>query len=131
MKQARRQESNPVGAPSLIDSSGRVLLQVGRDFVEGVLELAAQRGDRKDDRDCDERGDQGVFDSGGAGLICDELLDGLDHVFAPAAECSFRLGKSIARRNSRKLGAARFKGLNRIFENRGNGRFICGCAPLG
>jgi hypothetical protein len=40
----------------------RLLLQIARDFVERVLHLAAQKGDRGDDRHRDQRSDETIFD---------------------------------------------------------------------
>jgi hypothetical protein len=56
-----------------------VLFEDAADFAEFSAELRAQAGQNRDERDCDQRSDQRVFDSGGARLVADERLEGLDH----------------------------------------------------
>ena len=56
-----------------------VLFEDAADFVELAAEFGAQAGQNRDERDCDQRSDQRVFDSGGARLVADERLEGLDH----------------------------------------------------
>jgi hypothetical protein len=60
------------------------LFEHATDFGELAAEFGAQIGQNRDERDCDQRSDQRVFDSGGARLVADERLEGLDHFFAPA-----------------------------------------------
>src|SRR5271156_4887590 len=61
-----------------------VLFEDAADFAELGAEASAQAGQNRDERDCDQRSDQRVFDSGGARLVADERLEGIDHIFAPA-----------------------------------------------
>ena len=48
--------------------------ELGRDVVERILQLAADRIDRPDDHDRNAGGDQAVFDSGGAAIVTQESL---------------------------------------------------------
>jgi hypothetical protein len=61
----------------------RRLLERGADFAEFLAEARAQVRKYGDERDCDQRSDQRVFDSGGARIIGDEGLEGLDHDITP------------------------------------------------
>lgn len=56
-----------------------VLFEDAADFDELAAEAFAQAGQSRDERDCDQRSDQRVFDSGGARLVADVRLEGLDH----------------------------------------------------
>src|SRR5271156_614129 len=56
-----------------------VLFEDAADFAELGAEAGAQAGQNRDERDCDQRSDQRIFDSGGARLVADERLEGLDH----------------------------------------------------
>jgi hypothetical protein len=55
------------------------LFEHATDFGELAAEFGAQVGQNRDERDCDQRSDQRVFDSGGARLVADERPEGLDH----------------------------------------------------
>src|SRR5262245_8797256 len=48
--------------------------QVGRDLREHFFEAVADQGDGADDGDADERGDQAVFNRGGAVFVLQETL---------------------------------------------------------
>jgi len=52
-------------------------VELRRGHREGGIELGAQSRHRGHDGDGDEGGDQAVFDSGGAGLVADEGLQGV------------------------------------------------------
>src|SRR5271170_4974873 len=56
-----------------------VLFEDAADFAELGAEAGSQAGQNRDERDCDQRSDQRIFDSGGARLVADERLEGLDH----------------------------------------------------
>ena len=54
------------------------------DFVEHRADLGANRLDRCDDEDGDERGEQRILDRGDARFVGREVLHGFEHLFAPA-----------------------------------------------
>src|SRR5205085_1966782 len=55
------------------------LLQVGADVGHHGAELGADRRERGDGGDGDQRGDQAILDGGGAGLVLDELANDRKH----------------------------------------------------
>jgi hypothetical protein len=88
------------------------LLEDAANFDELGAEARAQAGQNGDERDRDQRSDKRVFDSGGAGLVADERLEGLDHIllllqkwhpFGPVLPAVW---------NGDRLWARRFPGVN-------------------
>src|SRR5258708_24748026 len=61
--------SRPMGQALLAGGA-----ELGRDVVERILQLAADRIDRPDDHHRNAGGDQAVFDSGGAAVVTQESL---------------------------------------------------------
>src|SRR5712675_3165205 len=61
--------SRPMGQALLAGGA-----ELGRDVVERILQLAADRIDRPDDHHGNAGGDQAVFDSGGAAVVTQESL---------------------------------------------------------
>jgi hypothetical protein len=66
---------------SLVDRVGGG--QLGVDLGEGRVELATDVADHRDDGDGNERGDQSVFDRGGALFVILDQLEKLHHVSSP------------------------------------------------
>ena len=63
----------------VVSGSAAHAAQCGCDRVERAGQVGAHRGDGGDDDDRDERGDQAVFDGGGAGFVLSETRDELGH----------------------------------------------------
>ena len=61
------------GAASVLRQTCGVLLELGRDAREGVVELSAQAIDHSDDRDRNAGGDQSVLDGGSARVVFQEM----------------------------------------------------------
>lgn len=58
-----------------------LLGQLGGDVAEGGLEGILDRGERADDGDGDDGGDQAVFDRGGARLVLEETRENVRHYY--------------------------------------------------
>ena len=72
------------------------LLQLVGNALEGAGDFTAKRGRRSDDRNGDQRGEQGVFDGGRAGFIGGELSNEVFHKQAPTTRVSSDFWKSKA-----------------------------------
>src|SRR5271170_4027383 len=79
LNRSKQRWRGPSRASADVFSAVLVLFEDAADFAELGAEAGAQAGQNRDERDCDQRSDQRVFDSGGARLVADERLEGLDH----------------------------------------------------
>src|SRR5262245_35733922 len=66
------------------DRSGGLLLELGLDVREQVVQTLLDLTEADDDADADDRSDKTVLDSGGAGLVSDESADELLHDNSPS-----------------------------------------------